>query len=504
MKISIKFIASAIFLSSFMNPIALAQDTRPAPIGLDKPRNDAYLLKFQDSAVRANTSGYQSESPIQGSTRNISKRYMAVLPFCGNIHTFGCIEAIEIKDTTESEWERLTPGEVFWNHPIAATTPNSDGTRTEYKWTTWNGDSKIGLPPSGKVQVFNSIKNTHGGGSSYVVKSVISGNDVFEGKFSINQFNLSVIPIKTLRYDSSVVGSREIFSVENFLFPENIEFRITLRLGELYSQLNGWFFGRVDYAQINLDSKSQTLVVQGAPSKTPVQTGYMPYPVPERFKGIFLSTPNSFNGNLATYSFSPTNSESVNNWLKYKEYLNPYASYESEVWQIDAAPKSFIQADQDFQTCTVNTPGVTGLLTTNATAYVPKPPTWNSKDSSLTYQVAGPEFLSDGRTNRGSYLLALRNDVASCLWKTDLKNAKATVEVTNGDGTSGAQLATTTMSQRNGWLYFSASGFHFSAPTIKVKLTAPRMTTITCTKGKTSKKITAIKPTCPKGFKKKP
>jgi len=502
MKTLFKFTAIAIAIAVSFSPIALAEETGLAPVGVDKPRNDAYLLKFQDSAVTANTSGYQHESPIQGSTRTISKRYKAVLPFCGNIHTFGCIEAIDTKDTSESEWERLTPGEVFWNHPIAATSPKPDGTREEYKWSTWNGDSKIGLPPSGKVQVFNSIKNAHGGGAAYVVKSIISGNDVFEGRFSVNQFNLSVIPVKILRYDPSVAGSREIFSVENFLFPKNIEFRITLRLGELYSQLNGWFFGRVDYAQINLDSKSQTLVVQGAPSKTPVQTGYMPYPVPERFKGNFLSTPNSFNGNLATYSFSPTNSESVNNWLKYKEYLNPYASYESEVWQIDAAPKSFIQADQDFQTCTVNTPGVTGLLTTNATAYVPKPPIWNSKDGSLTYQVAGPELLSDGKKNLGNYLLALRTDVASCLWKSDLKNAKATVEVTNGDGSAGAQLATTTMSQRNGWIYFSASGFHFSAPKIKVRLDPQKLVKITCVKGKTKRIVTGTSPKCPSGYKK--
>ncbi len=502
MKNSIKILASVIVLSSFLNPIALAQDTRPAPIGLDTPRNDAYLLKFQDSAVTANTSGYQNESAIQGSKRTISKRYKAVLPFCGNIYTFGCIHKIEAKNTSEAEWERLTPGEVFWNHPIAGTTPNADGTRTEYRWTTWNGDSKIGLPPSGKVQVFNSMKNMHGGGASYVVKSIISGNDVFEGKFSINQFNLSVIPVKILRYDPSVAGSREILSVENFLFPENIEFRITLRLGELYSQLNGWFFGRVDYAQINLDPKSQTLVVQGAPSETPVQTGYMPYPVPEKFKGTFLSPPNSFNGNLASYIFSPTTSDAVNNWLKYKEYLNQNASYESEVWQIDAAPRSFSEADQGFEACTSNLSGVTGLLTTNATAYVPKPPTWNPQDSSLNYQVAGPALLADGRKNLGNYLLALRTDVASCIWKSDLKNAKATVEVTNGDGLSGAQLATTTISQRNGWLYFSASGFHFSAPTIKVKLNAQKITYITCIKGKSKKIVTGANPKCPSGYKK--
>lgn len=502
MKTLFKFIAIAIALVVCFSPIALAEETALAPVGVDKPRNDAYLLKFQDSAVTANTSGYQKESPIQNFNRTISKSYKAVLPYCGIEYTFGCIETIEVKNLSDSQWEILTPGEKFWNHSIAATSPKSDGTSDQYQWSTWNGDSKIGLPPSGKVQVFNSTKNAHGGGASYVVKSIISGNDVFEGKFSINQFNLSVIPVKILRYDPSVIGSREIFSVENYRFPKNLEFQITIRLGELYSQLNGWFFGRVDDAEINLNSKSQTLVVRGAPSVTPVQTGYMPYPVPERFKDYFLSTPNSLNGILASYVFSPTSSDAVNNWLKYKDYLNPDASYESEVWQIDAAPKSYSDADQQFEVCAANKVGVTGLLTTNATAYVPKPPTWNAKESSLSYQVAGPGLLSDGRKNLGKYLLALRTDVASCLWRSDLKNAKATVEVTNGDGSSGAQLATTTMSQKNGWLYFSASGFHFSAPTIKVKLNPEKIIKITCFKGKTKKIVTGTNPKCPSGYKK--
>ena len=81
----------------------------------------------------------------------------------------------------------------------------------------------------------------------------------------------------------------------------------------------------------------------------------------------------------------------------------------------------------------------------------------------------------------------------------------------------------------------SASGFHFSAPVIKMKVTqdanapvAPKeaqspaptaspeasapakeqvvvakKSTITCTKGKVSKKVSAINPKCPTGYKKK-
>jgi hypothetical protein len=70
----------------------------------------------------------------------------------------------------------------------------------------------------------------------------------------------------------------------------------------------------------------------------------------------------------------------------------------------------------------------------------------------------------------------------------------------------------------------TASGFTFSTPSIKVRFSqvvdpvvtpaptpsptattkpAAKKITITCVKGKSSKKVTAIKPTCPTGYKKK-
>jgi hypothetical protein len=293
-----------------------------------------------------------------------------------------------------------------------------------------------------------------------------------------------------------------VFSVKNYRFPKNLEVRITISLGNLFTQLNGWFFGRVNEAQLVMNAKDQVLTVSGRPSTTPVQHGFMPFPVPEKFKGSFFTGPNDRTGNLPVFLYAPSNSSSVASWLKLKEYLNPKANHESEVWQIDATSNSSYRVDGELKNCLKSKSGISGLLTTNATSYDSNPPTWNSKDSTLTYQVAGPELLSDGSKNLGTYLLAIRADVAACLWKTDLKNAKATVEVTNGDGASGAQIAATTMSQRNGWLYFSASGFHFSAPTIKVKLNPEKITKITCVKGKTKKIVTGTNPKCPSGYKK--
>jgi hypothetical protein len=90
--------------------------------------------------------------------------------------------------------------------------------------------------------------------------------------------------------------------------------------------------------------------------------------------------------------------------------------------------------------------------------------------------------------------------------------------VTISYGQEGTQnVATEVVSQDKAkeWIYISAKNFTFSAPTIKVKFTqetaaapaavpAPiRKTTITCVKGKTTKKVSGVAPKCPKGFKKK-
>lgn len=77
----------------------------------------------------------------------------------------------------------------------------------------------------------------------------------------------------------------------------------------------------------------------------------------------------------------------------------------------------------------------------------------------------------------------------------------------------------------DGILHVRAYDFHYSVPTIRVRSEVAAMTptpsptasvtagttrspqakkiTITCVKGKLIKKVTAVKPVCPKGYKKK-
>jgi hypothetical protein len=113
--------------------------------------------------------------------------------------------------------------------------------------------------------------------------------------------------------------------------------------------------------------------------------------------------------------------------------------------------------------------------------------------------------MPDGTTPvQGTYDLVMRSDAARCLYGFTNAPISATVSVTGGDTST---VATTVVSEKNGWLKMAAYGFTFSQKTLTVRMTqakAPAVKkTITCVKGKVTKKVTAVNATCPAGYKKK-
>ena len=157
---------------------------------------------------------------------------------------------------------------------------------------------------------------------------------------------------------------------------------------------------------------------------------------------------------------------------------------------------------------------------TNATNYLSEPPVFDEETQSLNYKVASPHYDKSGKENLGTYDLIINSKLARCIYSYTSAPVQASVSIINA---AGEQLVTTsTLSEKNGWLRLSVKGFTFSAPTVRVKLTqeaevpvvvatptpsakpaAAKKTTINCFKGKTTKKVTAVKPVCPAGFKKK-
>jgi hypothetical protein len=180
---------------------------------------------------------------------------------------------------------------------------------------------------------------------------------------------------------------------------------------------------------------------------------------------------------------------------------------------------------------------------TNATG----DPTWNYKDEYLEFAIFSPHLKSDGTLNEGYFRFWTTHQFLDCKFpgNTLTKYTKLILQIVYEDGTS--TIATTSVKNSDGKLSFSAAGFHFSSPKIVLKVDlsaspspspttpstsapsqqpnpvttavpsaspkpspskttlviAANKTTITCTKGKLVKKVTAVNPKCPAGYKKK-
>ena len=145
-------------------------------------------------------------------------------------------------------------------------------------------------------------------------------------------------------------------------------------------------------------------------------------------------------------------------------------------------------------------------------------PMWLPEDSVLTLQVSSTHLRADNSKNLGVFNIDMPLETAKCLWGVDLSKAVAASVSASYPELGIAELVTTTSRVEGKFFKVSAAGFHYSAPIIKVKVVQEvsatpspspsakpvvKKTTITCVKGKTSKKVTALNPKCPAGYKKK-
>ena len=154
---------------------------------------------------------------------------------------------------------------------------------------------------------------------------------------------------------------------------------------------------------------------------------------------------------------------------------------------------------QSSNSCLGDTSKVLGIVTTNSMAFNGGTPQF--KNGFLNYEVAGLHYQLDGLTKvQGTYDLVMRSEVARCLYGFSRAPLSATISVV-GDGDK--TIATTVVSEKNGWLKLAAYGFTFSKKTIRAKITKAKPTSIVCVSASDESKvrnIRAINPKCPKGF----
>ena len=201
------------------------------------------------------------------------------------------------------------------------------------------------------------------------------------------------------------------------------------------------------------------------------------------------------------------------------------------VWRVVLDPKNVPKgygsscSTGDFQ----------GFVSSNSMTYGTALPNYDGE--TMSYDVASPHYKPGGKDYvadafNGRYDLLLTEAYARCVWGIKDALPKIEVNVFKTDGSVDSSAKVVGGLDASGFFKFSATGFTFSSPKIKIKLTAPPTTggtpavtqeaaapaekapaakapakvtikSISCVKGKIVKKVSGSNPKCPAGFKKK-
>ena len=319
--------------------------------------------------------------------------------------------------------------------------------------------------------------------------------------------------------------------------PENVRFRLTFRTNV---PMSNFLHGRLLDPTISVKtsiSNQSTMTIEAGSVKVPILNTWIKNSEMPKALHDYLYSLQGWGG----YFYYK---DGLGNTRENVQLLEPFNDYDSQsfneyLWWLDVAqnksigsrsmwiartlnPAEIDRAGSKVRRCIESTDDISGIVTTDAGMYISGPPTFNEATQSLDYKVSAPHNDEKGNPNIGHYNLVLNADVARCIYGFSKAPISATVSVVSSDASE--QIATTAVSERDGWLYLSAAGYGYSAPTIKVKLSqstptpvaatpvapAPAVVqkvvkkiSITCVKGKTTKKISGTNPVCPAGYKKK-
>lgn len=308
-------------------------------------------------------------------------------------------------------------------------------------------------------------------------------------------------------------------------FPSGTRASLTLRVS---NQLTGWLMGRMTDPIIDvqpIDSEQNKISIDAEPVKVPKF-----YVTTDRTKAspaILASLPRNadFTGVTNGLANEPGAFATIQNW---KDVAKDTAAGVVTTWSATTIANGF------GSQCLADKTKLLGVVTTNAMVYEGTAPRF--ENSTLNYQVGGMHLNPDGSVFEGSYDLVMRKGTAQCLY--GFTDAPITATVTVVDAGREQRIETSSLQElgtgADKWLKLSARGFTFSSPTLKIKLNqdkpvapapgpapatstapapeqkaaapavkAPAKVSITCVKGKLTRKVLGVAPKCPAGFNKK-
>ncbi len=263
---------------------------------------------------------------------------------------------------------------------------------------------------------------------------------------------------------------------------------------------------------------NRKLVIEGAPATLFAVSGTIPkkYLTPEAVAAIKAGR-EDFPRQLqfAPADFPPQETRYPDLLSALLPYFGDRTTFELQAWTLVSTPSLGRFANQ----CTNGGRGeMLGIISTNATAFDGDPPVLDPETKILSYKVAAPHFAVNGKTeNIGKYYMNMNANFIKCILGVDKVPAVAQIGITSTG--QAERVSTVTVKTDKDWLRLNVDNFTFSSPKINVKFEAPTQTppvttkaaanvlpkavktTITCAKGKITKKISGTKPKCPLGYK---
>lgn len=399
-----------------------------------------------------------------------------VLGVCSSTNKTGCIESVKYS----ADGKKWYTANFKTNHQQRSVASGRFTGDPDNPWdflltSLWPANKSLGLFKASLPNEFSLPNAAHDLGSDYLVNVTVTSN-VEDGVARIQGLQAEALAgivsaddafkCQGRHVENNTVTPEEVTPDESYCYetvdlPENLQLEVNIQLGNRIDELSGWFDGRLMDPSISFGTaESPGLIsIKGSPMKV---NYFETNPIPKGHK--LFSVPDDINemqkqGGIGTRgAYSPRTG--LETFLALESFV-PAASAEVDtVWKMESWSKE-VGIDQ----CSSNS-GVQGIIITNATTYSPNPPTYNSESGNLEFQVASTRFLPDGKTlNSGYYKLILQETLADCLWGEG-NAASASISVVEDSGEANSSI--NKIETLDGWVSFTASNFHFSAPRVFV------------------------------------
>jgi len=388
---------------------------------------------------------------------------------------------------------------------------------------SWKTVPEVDVGPSNNSSIYLS---NHDNGAQYLwhtrVAYRVQRNEITGVDPGPSRFEIEVVPVKEIRGSTCPKELNPAFftnlsaSSENCYIrttePDDFNLRMTLSLRH---EPRGWIATYLENASTKIvrpesGSNKVDLIMEGRRSILPGAEISLPQEDRTRraklcesdaFLELTMKTRDKCLSDLSELYglyFGMTGPNRVLGWNLYLSLLDLFpeldrASIERPAWAFSVP----MNADQRLSSCRVPQ-GIYGIAGGNAMVVSEEVPSWNERDASLEFQVAAPHLRKDGEVASGFYEMQLNVEVAQCLWGVEISASNVKLSVISENGKT--KIATVSVIRKNNMVIFRASGFSYSASTLKVTL-LPKSSRLRCEQGS----VTRIAPQgtlkCPKGWK---